>query len=116
MKTPLKFDPWAVLREIDESPANLAKPANATAKPAEISNFSNFSRAASRNFPPSEAEIIDLVAVFEERAAIREYDGKLSRAEAERLAFKDCAPDSEARNRLSVALAASGQSVPEEAS
>jgi hypothetical protein len=31
-----------------------------------------------------------LAEVFEERAAIREYDGGYSREEAEKLAFDDC--------------------------
>jgi hypothetical protein len=42
-------------------------------------------------------DLLALVEQFEERAAIREYDGGLDRSEAERLAFADVmlmAPDS----------------------
>jgi len=34
-------------------------------------------------------DLLDLVQHFEERAAIREFDGGLSRAEAEQLAWED---------------------------
>ncbi len=38
-------------------------------------------------------ELLNLVEQFEERAAVREYDGGLSRADAERLALADVMGD-----------------------
>jgi hypothetical protein len=81
-----KFNP-AAYRETRLSPPPPAKPAK-VAKPAcHFSNFSNFSSGASPT--RSSWAQADWQAYFDERAAIREYDGGLSRSEAERLAFDD---------------------------
>ncbi len=66
--------------------------------------------------PPNTAEIIDLIAEYEERAAIREFDGGFPRAEAERLALEECAPDAASRMRLKEALRGVGALVPGEVS
>jgi hypothetical protein len=84
-----KFDPEAyrstLVRPV--APAKPAKPANVDRTPRDLSSFSNFSRASS---PTRESwSAADWQAYFEERAAIREFDGRLPRVGAERLAFDD---------------------------
>ena len=84
-----KFDPRA-FRETHVPPSPPAKPAK-VAKPSwperRFSSFSNFSSAAvpeRDSWAPS-----DWQAYFDERAAIREFDGGSVRLEAERLAYED---------------------------
>jgi len=108
MKSSPKFDPWSVMQKAEGGPANLANRTNPAPKTAEISSISNISRGIAPHLSPNGAEIIDLAGEFEERAAIREYDGGLPRTEAERLALEDVAPDSDARTRLTKALRAGG--------
>jgi hypothetical protein len=83
-----KFDPRAYRSRVWPSPpakvAKVAKPASAGRR---FSSFSNFSRGTS----PTRASwsSADWQAYFDERAAIREYDGGLARDQAEGLAFED---------------------------
>ena len=114
-KTP-EFDPWAVLRRPGDQTANSANFANPIPESAKISDFSSFSSDAPRSVPLGEVEIIDLMAGFEERAAIREYDGGLPRAEAEQLALEESAPDTNARNALLHKISAAGRSLADERS
>src|SRR5215207_7385803 len=68
-------------------PAKAAKVAKPASTGPRFSNFSNFSRGTSPNrdsWSPA-----DWRAYFEERAAIREYEGGLARDQAERFAFED---------------------------
>ena len=81
-----KFNPTAY-RSSRFPPLPPAKPAE-VAKPArDFSSSSSFSSATSLardSWGPA-----DWQGYFEERAAIREYDGGFARSEAERLAFAD---------------------------
>jgi len=101
-----KFDPWAAIGDTPSTSANDANPANPAMDLANVSNFSNISRPLLENSHSDQSNVVEIFGDYEERAAIREYDGGLPRPEAERLAFDDCAPDLAARERLSDALKA----------
>src|SRR5829696_10412393 len=84
-----KFDPYAH-RSALPSPlpsAKAAKVAKAGSRSSRFSSFSNFSRVTSPTRDSWTAA--EWQAYFDERAAMREYEGGLSRPEAERLAFDD---------------------------
>src|SRR5215204_4680340 len=84
-----KFDPEAYRSTLVRPvvAAKAAKAANVDRTTPAVSSFSKFSRASS---PTRESwSSADWQAYFEERAAIREYDGGFARSEAERLAFAD---------------------------
>jgi hypothetical protein len=84
-----KFDPEAYRSTLVRPvvPAKAAKAANVDGTTPDVSSFSKFSRAIS---PRNESwSVADWQAYFEERAAIREFDGGSPRVEAERLAFDD---------------------------
>jgi hypothetical protein len=81
-----KFDP-AADRSMRVSPLPAAKPAKVAKAGRHFSSFSNFSRATAAARDSWTAA--DWQAYFDERAAIREYDGGFTRTEAERLAFDD---------------------------
>ena len=84
-----KFDPQAH-RSALPSPlpsAKAAKVAKAGSRSSRFSSFSNFSRVTSPTRDSWTAA--EWQAYFDERAAMREYEGGLSRPEAERLAFDD---------------------------
>jgi hypothetical protein len=81
-----KFDP-AAYRSTRYPPLPHAKHAKAAKSARHLSSFSKFSRAPASgcdSWTPA-----DWHAYFEERAAIREYDGGLSRSDAEHVAFDD---------------------------
>lgn len=85
-----KFDP-RTFRETHAPLPGPAKPAEA-AKPSwpPQRRFSSFSRFSSGTAPTRDSwQGADWLAYFDERAAIREYDGGASRVDAERLAFGD---------------------------
>jgi hypothetical protein len=84
-----KFDPKAhrSKRVWPSPPAKAAKVAKPALRGPCFSSFSNFSRGTFRNrdsWSPA-----DWRAYFDERAAIREYEGGLARDQAERFAFED---------------------------
>lgn len=68
--------------------ATLATTATETAKSSDLSQQSQQSQRA-ENEKLTGDNIIDLRHAFEERAAIMEYDGGMSRADAERAAAAD---------------------------
>ena len=116
MKTPPKFDPWAVLHcDAMEGAkfANHAKPITGL----EGTNTSNDSGYGLQSSGQSQSAIIvDFVAEYEERAAIREYDGGQIRSDAELLALTECAPDPEKQKLLLDAAVMSSKPPPKETS
>ena len=89
MKAFQRFEPQAhrATRVWPSPPAKAAKVAKPTSTGRRFSSFSSFSRGASPTRDSWEAA--DWQALFQERAAIREYEGGFARSEAERLAFDD---------------------------
>jgi hypothetical protein len=93
-----RFDPRSFRARMSPSHDGASDNTAKVAKPAKLGeavshqdqNFSNFSSPPSTS---AESNAIwsaeDWKAYFEERAAIREYDGGLPRGEAERLALQD---------------------------
>jgi len=56
-----------------------------------VTRIRNLAEALAAAAAPFEAAEVDRRDAFEERAAIMEYEGGMSRAEAERCAAVDCA-------------------------
>lgn len=71
----LAFNPYALLADLE---ALAAKPANLAKATASLASLASLAALAT-----SPAEISDDDYAYEERAAIMEFDGGMSRAEAE---------------------------------
>lgn len=82
------LDITAALAEIEaHPPATSATPATNRANVAEAASVAGWQ---ARNREPADRAALDLARdLFEERAAIREHDGGLGRAEAEALAVEE---------------------------
>lgn len=84
-----RFDPHAFLENQNRTgtPANIANPAKPLSPPAsDEPSLATLATLAAAHF---ESKIPSLDYEYEERAAIMEFDGGLSRQEAERRAWKD---------------------------
>lgn len=81
----LDFDPYAQLAKQSEGAAKVAKPAKAALTLASLATLAEVKGRNSSLWDATEWQ-----AYYDERAGIAEYDGGLSRSDAERRAYDCC--------------------------